>query len=285
MTLVCFQGKPFYVTLIQVYAPNTYTEEAEAEQFRPTRHSRTNTKKICPFYHACVLSCFSHVWLFATPWTVARQAPLSMARILEWVAIASSAGSSQTKDQSYVSCGSWISGVFFITEPPGKPPFSSQGIENAKVGSQEICGVTGKFGLEIQNEAVQRLTEFCHKNTLVRANTLYQQHERQLYIWTSPDGQYQNQIDSILCSWRWRSSIQSTKTRPGADHGSDHELFIAKFRLKLKKAGNTTRPFRYELNQIPYDYTMEVMNRFKGLDLVCKVPEELWTEVHNIRSW
>ena len=71
---------------------------------------------------------------------------------------------------------------------------------NAKVGSQEIPGVTGKFGLGIQNEAGQRLTEFCHKNTLVRANTLYQQHERQLYIWTSPDGQYQNQIDSILCS-------------------------------------------------------------------------------------
>ena len=78
---------------------------------------------------------------------------------------------------------------------------------------------------------------------------------------------------------------QSAKTRPNSDCGSDHELFIAKFRLKLKKAGNTTRPFRYELNQIPYDYTMEVMNRFKGLDLVCKVPEELWTEVHNIRSW
>ena len=75
--------------------------------------------------------------------------------------------------------------------------------------------------------------------------------------------------------------MESAKTRPGADHGSDHELFIAKFRLKLKKAGNTTRPFRYELNQIPYDYTMEVMNRFKGLDLVHRVPEELWTKVCN----
>ena len=67
---------------------------------------------------------------------------------------------------------------------------------------------------------------------------------------------------------RWRSSIQSAKTRPGADCGSDHELLIAKFRLKLKKVGKTTRPFRYDLNQIPYDYTVEVRNRFKGLDLI-----------------
>ena len=75
---------------------------------------------------------------------------------------------------------------------------------------------------------------------------------------------------------------QSTKTRPGADCGSDHELLIAKFRLKLKKVGETTRPFRYDLNQIPYDYTVEVRNRFKGLDLIDKVPDELWTEVHDI---
>ena len=86
--------------------------------------------------------------------------------------------------------------------------------------------------------------------------------------WTSPDGQYWNQIDYILCSQRWRSSIQSAKTRPGADCGSDHELPIAKFRLKLKKVGRTTRPFRYDLNQIPYDYTVEVTNSLKGLDLI-----------------
>ena len=71
-------------------------------------------------------------------------------------------------------------------------------------------------------------------------------------------GQYQNQIDYILCNQRWRSYIQSAKTRPGADWGSDHELFIAKFRLKLKKVGKTTRSFRYDLNQILYDYTVEV---------------------------
>ena len=76
--------------------------------------------------------------------------------------------------------------------------------------------------------------------------------------------------------------MQSTKTRPGADCGSDHELLIAKFRLKLKKVRKTTRPFRNDLNQIPYDYTVEVTNRFKGLNLIDRVPEDLWTEVHGI---
>ena len=103
---------------------------------------------------------------------------------------------------------------------------------NAKVGRQEIPGVMGKFGFAVQNEAGQRLTEFCQENALVLANTLFQQHKRRLYTWTSPDGQYRNQIDYILCSQRWRSSIQSAKTRLGADCGSDHEFLIAKFRLK-----------------------------------------------------
>ena len=129
-------------------------------------------------------------------------------------------------------------------------------------------GVTGKFGLGIQNEAGQRLIEFCQENALVLANTLFQQHKRRLYTWTSPDGQHRNQTDYILCCQRWRSSIQLAKTRPGADCGSDHELLITKLRLKLKKVGKTTRPFRYDLNQIPYDYTVEVRNRFKGLDLI-----------------
>ena len=121
--------------------------------------------------------------------------------------------------------------------------------------------------------------EFCQKNVLIIANTLFQQHKRRLYTWTSPDDQYQNQTECILCSQRWRSSIQSVKTRPGADCGSDHELLIAKFRLKLKKAGKTTRPLRYSVNQIPYDYTVEVRNRFKGLDLIDRLPEELWMGV------
>ena len=106
---------------------------------------------------------------------------------------------------------------------------------NAKVGSQETPGVTGKFGLGVQNEAGQRLKEFCQENTLVIANTLFQQHKKRLYTWTSPDGQHQNQIDYVLCNQRWRTSIQSAKTRLGTDCGSDNELLIAKFRLKLKK--------------------------------------------------
>ena len=83
---------------------------------------------------------------------------------------------------------------------------------------------------------------------------------------TSAEGQHGNQLDYILCSQRWRSSIQSVKTRLRADCGSDHELLIAKFRLKLRKVGKTTRPFRYDLNQIPCNYTVEVRNRFQGLD-------------------
>ena len=106
--------------------------------------------------------------------------------------------------------------------------------------------------------------------------------EKTLHMDASPDGQHQNHVDYILCSQRWRSSIQSTKTRPGADCDSDHELLITKFRLKLKKTGKTTRPFRCDLNQIPYTYTVEVRNRFKGLDLIDRVPDELWTKFRDM---
>ena len=190
MISVHLQGKPFNITVIQVYAPISNAEEAEVERFYEDLQDL----------------------LELTP-------------------------------KKYV--------LFII------------GDWNAKVGSQETPGVTGKFGQGIQNEAGQRLTRFCQENALVRANTLFQQHRRRFYTWTSPDSQYQNQIDYILCSQRWRSSIQSAKSRPGADYGSDHELLPAKFRLKLKKVRKTTRPFRYDLNQIPYDYTVEVRNRFK----------------------
>ena len=115
---------------------------------------------------------------------------------------------------------------------------------NAKVGSQEIPGITGKYGLGTQNEVGQKLIEFCQENALIIANTLFQQCKRRLYTWTVLDGQHRNHIDYILCSQRWRSSIQSAKTGPGADCGSDHEFLTAKFRLKLKKAGKTTRPFQ-----------------------------------------
>ena len=96
---------------------------------------------------------------------------------------------------------------------------------NAKVGNQEIPGVRGKFGLGVQNKAGQRLTEFCQENSLVIANTLFQQHKRKLYTWTSPDGQYWNQIDYIPCSQRWRSCIQS-----------DQELTVAQIMSSLQNS-------------------------------------------------
>ena len=144
MISVHFQGKPFNITVTQVYASTNNAEEAEVERFY---EDLQDLIKLTP-----------------------------------------------QKD------------VLFIT-----------GDWNAKVGSQETPGVTGKFGLGIRNEAGQILIEFCKENTLVIADTLFQQHKRRLYTWTSPDGQHQNQIDYILCSQRWRRSIQSAKTRPGAD--------------------------------------------------------------------
>ena len=105
--------------------------------------------------------------------------------------------------------------------------------------------------------------------------------QEKLYTSISPDGQHRNQIDYTLCSQRWRSSTQSAKTRLGAEFGSDHELLIAKFRLKYKKVGKTNWPFRYDLNQIPYDYTVEVRNRFKGIDVIDRVADEQWMEVHD----
>ena len=121
---------------------------------------------------------------------------------------------------------------------------------NAKVESQESSGVIGKFGLGIGNEVGQRLIEFCQESSLVIANTLFQQHKRNLYTWTSPDGQHRNQIDYIICSQRWRSSIQSVKNqtkKPGAGYGS----LLQNSGLNWRKVGKTTRPFRYDLNQIP----------------------------------
>ena len=134
MISVHFQGKPFNITVIQVYAPTSNAEKAEVERFYEDLQDL----------------------LELTP----------------------------KKDVLFI-IGDW----------------------NAKVGSQETPGVTGKFGTGIQNEAGQRLIEFCQENALVIANTLLQQHKRRLYTWTSPDGQLRNQIDYILCSKRWRSSI------------------------------------------------------------------------------
>ena len=134
MISVHFQGKPFNITVIQVYALTNNAEEAEVERFYE-----------------------------------------DLQDLLEMT----------SKKDVLLIIGDW----------------------NAKGGSQETPGVTGKFGLGIRNEAGQRLIEFCQENVLVITNTLFQQHKRRLYAWTSPDGQHQNQIDYILCRQRWRSSI------------------------------------------------------------------------------
>ena len=148
---------------------------------------------------------------------------------------------------------------------------------NAKVGSQETPGVTGKFVLGVQNEAGQRLMEFCQENALIIANILFQQHKKKtlhmdISKWSIPKSNwlYSLQPKMEKLSFLW------------ADCGSDHELLIAKFRLKLTKVGKTTRPFRYDLNQIPNNNTVEVRNRFKGLEMIHRVPEKLWIEVHEI---
>ena len=154
MISVCFQGKPFSITVIQVYSPTSNAEEAAVEQFYE-----------------------------------------NLQDLLELI---------PKKDVLFI-IGDW----------------------NAKVGSQETPGVRGKFGLGVQNEAGQRFIEFCQEKALAIADTLFQQHKRRLYTRTSPDGQHRNQTDYIICSQRWRSSIQPAKIRPGADCGSGHELLIA----------------------------------------------------------
>ena len=162
MTSVCFQRKPFNITVIQVYALINNAEEAEVKWF------------------------YEHL-------------------------------------------------QYLLELKPKKDVLFIIGDWNTKVGSQDIPGVTGKFGLGVKNEAEQRLTEFCQENALVIANTLFQQHKRILYTWTSPESQYQNQIIYILCNQRWRRSIQSAKTRPGADCGSDHELLLPNSDLNCRK--------------------------------------------------
>ena len=136
------------------------------------------------------------------------------------------------------------------------------------------------FGLGIQNEAGQRLTEFCQENTPGIANTLCQQHKKQLYTWPSPV--VNTEIRLIIFFAAKDGEALYSQQKLGADSGSDYELLIAKFRLKLKIVGKTTRPFRYDLNHIPYNYTVKVTNRFKGLALTDRVPEEVWMEINNI---
>ena len=124
----------------------------------------------------------------------------------------------------------------FRTNTPKRCLFHYRGLE-CKSRKSRKPGVIGKFGLGVQHEAGQRLIEFCQETALVIANTLFQQYKRRPYTWTSPDGQHQNQIDYIPCSQRWRSSIQSAKTRLGADCGSGHELLVGWSLIKVSHEG------------------------------------------------
>ena len=181
MISVHFQGKPFNITVIQVYAPTSNAEEAEVK------------------------------WFYEDLQGLLELAP--------------------KKDVLFI-IGDW----------------------NAKVGSQEMPGVTGRLVPGVQNEAGQRLTEFCQENALVTANTLFQQHKRRLYTWTSPDGHYWDWLYSLQSKMDTLYRVSTNKTGSWL-WGSDRELLIAKARLKLKKVGKTTRPFRYDINQITWLYS------------------------------
>ena len=169
-----------------------------------------------------------------------------------------------------------------LDDVPKKDAILIIGDWNAKVGDREVPGIAGKFGLGKRNDAGERLIDFCQENTMVISNTCFRQPKRRLYTWTSPNGQYRNQIDYILCNRRWKSSITSVKTRPGSDCGTDHELLLATFRIKLKNHLQSTQPMKFNLQNIPTTYTVEVKNRFNELDLSDREPEELWLEIRNI---
>ena len=127
---------------------------------------------------------------------------------------------------------------------------ANPGQEQAQFGEKMFNSATFLMGRNflILLAKIVLIKPVSTQNAQVIASILFQKHKRQLYTWTSPESQCQNHIDYILCSWRWRSSTQSTKTRLGADCGSVHELLIVKFRLNLKKVGKTTRSFRYDVN-------------------------------------
>ena len=150
------------------------------------------------------------------------------------------------------------------------------------VGNIEEKGVTGRFGLGEQNAAGERLIEFCIENELFISNTMFFQHKRRLYTWTSPDGKNRNQIDYILGRKRWKSAIQAVKTLPGADCGTDHELLHATIKVKLKKRRQQHAQARYDLTKITPNFTIELSNRFSCLESQGTSVEQLWQTTEDI---
>ena len=320
---LCFQDKPFYIIVIQVYAPTTNAEEAEIDWFYEVAKLVKNLPTVQEAWVQFLgwedplekkMATYSSILAWRIPWSLPGSSVHGVARVGHDLATKLKKLHEEPTRSSRTNINKDV-------------PFNT-GNCNEKVGSQEIPGVTGKFGLGVQNESGQRLTEFCQENALIIANTLFQQHERQ-----QADGQYQSQIDyeplhllvpGLPCGSAGKESacnvgdlgsipglgrfsgggrgyplqysglknsmdctvhgvtesdmteklslspsgamnIESAKTRPETDCVSDHELLIAKFRLKMKKVGKTIRPFR--------SHTVEVTNRFKGLYWIDRVPE------------
>jgi exonuclease III len=152
---------------------------------------------------------------------------------------------------------------------------------NAKIGKDGESRAAGKWGLGQRNEAGNRLIMFCEGNDLKVMNTWFQLPERRLYTWTSPGGEYRNQIDYIMVGNRWASAIQAVNTLPGADCGTDHELLVAKLKVKLKKNKRTAVPKRYD-TKLTEGYRVEIKNRFEALQLEEREPEELWSEAKEV---
>lgn len=153
---------------------------------------------------------------------------------------------------------------------------------NAKVGRGAMIRTVGAFGLGERNEAGDKLVDFASSNGLRITNTFFKQHNRRLYTWISPDGLHRNQIDYILVNNRWASTIQSAHTLPGADCGSDHQLLVAKIRVKLKKQKRHERAKCYDFEKIPTKYSISVQNRFQLLQWGDKEPEDEWEEIKSI---
>ena len=153
---------------------------------------------------------------------------------------------------------------------------------NSKVGDRSDYPVVGKYGLGNKNDAGDRMIDFCKINELFISNTMFQQHKRRLYTWTSPNGLHKNQIDYICGRQRWQSSFLSTKTYPGADCGTDHKLLVSRVKIKLK---GTERKKIYapklDVENIPERFKINLNNRFSVLNVEGKTSEELWGDIRD----
>ncbi|XP_023213818.1 craniofacial development protein 2-like [Centruroides sculpturatus] len=162
-----------------------------------------------------------------------------------------------------------------VNNLPKKDALFILGDWNAKVGKEETPGHVGRYGLGKRNDAGIRLVEFCISNNLFIANTYFQLHKRRLYTWTSPDGNYKNQIDYIIGSKRWRNAIKSACTRPGADCGTDHELLISKISLHLKAKKKGSEIMGCYARDITPSYISEIKEGLKTINTSGKKPDEV----------